>query len=174
MRSCNFEQKFRCDNAEAVIQICKANRYRFHSRIDQEDTYLDSKEGKLKIRIIDRRDAELVFYLRPDGKAPRKSNYFRVPLGIEKNELIAILKSAIGVIGRVKKERTVYYNKNVRINIDRVKDLGEFVELEAEIKSGIWIDRSLRLVRDTRVTLGLLGKNALKYSYIDLLSARKK
>jgi predicted adenylyl cyclase CyaB len=80
----------------------------------------------------------------------------------------SILKSAVGVIGSVAKERTVYYNENVRINIDRVKHLGTFVELEAELRTDGGGARSLRLLRETIAALGLARENAISYSYLDL------
>jgi adenylate cyclase class IV len=135
----------------------------------QLDTYLESREGRLKIRVINDRDVELLFYLRPNRKGPRKSSYFRVPLDGGQKEMESILKSAVGVIGSVAKERTVYYNENVRINIDRVKHLGTFVELEAELRTDGGGARSLRLLRETIAALGLARENAVSYSYLDLL-----
>jgi predicted adenylyl cyclase CyaB len=135
----------------------------------QLDTYLESREGRLKIRVINDRDVELLFYLRPNRKGPRKSSYFRVPLDGGQKEMVSILKSAVRVIGSVAKERAVYYNENVRINIDRVKYLGDFVELEAELRTGTGEDRSLRLLKETIAALGLVRENAVSYSYLDLL-----
>ena len=169
MKACNLEQKFRCEDTKAIILLCKANRYSYHSRMVQLDTYLESREGRLKIRVINDRDVELLFYLRPNRKGPRKSSYFRVPLDGGQKEMESIMKSAVGVIGSVAKERTDYYNENERINIDRVKHLGTFVELEAELRTDGGGARSLRLLRETIAALGLARENAVSYSYLDLL-----
>lgn len=172
MKACNLEQKFRCEDTKAIILLCKANRYSYHSRMIQLDTYLNSREGRLKIRVINDQDVELLFYVRPNRKGPRKSSYFRVPLDGGQKEMASILKSAAGVIGSVAKERTVYYNENVRINIDRVKNLGAFVELEAELRTGTSEDRSSRSLRETSAALGLAREMAVSCSYLDLLLNR--
>lgn len=169
MKACNLEQKFRCKDTKAIIRLCKANCYSYHSRMIQLDIYLESREGRLKIRVINDRDVELLFYIRPNRKGPRKSSYFRVLLDGGQKEMVNILKSAVGVIGSVAKQRTAYYHENVRINIDRVKYLGDFVELEAELRTGTGEDRSLRLLRETIAALGLARENAVSYSYLDLL-----
>jgi predicted adenylyl cyclase CyaB len=173
-KASNLEQKFRCNDIKNIIFLCEASGFRFHARINQEDIYLDSRAGsRLKIRLIDGREPELILYARPEVNGPRKSDYFRLPLGGGNKEMIKALTSAIGVIGRVKKERTVFYDGTVRINIDRVRKLGSFVELEAELDRGARKDRALRDLKATRSALGLSGKDALSCSYIDLFAGKK-
>ncbi len=82
-----------------------------------------------------------------------------------------VLAAAMGSIGSVRKERTVYYNKRVRINIDRVDGLGDFVELEAECREGEK-GEALRLLEATKTALGLANGRAIPDSYIDLISRK--
>lgn len=170
MRRQNLEQKFSCCSVNAIIERCRAERYRFHSCGCQDDLYFAAKKGRLKIRRTG--DApELIFYLRRESKEPRVSDFFRLPLEFGQDEIALILTAALGVVGRVKKQRTVYYHRSVRINIDRVDGLGDFVELEANRRRGER-GEALRLLEATRTALGLENEKAIADSYIDLISRK--
>jgi adenylate cyclase class IV len=65
-------------------------------------------------------------------------------------------------------------HKNVRINIDRVQKLGNYVELETRIDGENNRSRSLRSLDSTKAVLRLAEPNAIGLSYIDLLAARKQ
>ncbi len=172
-RAANLEQKFKIEGVRRLTEACRAAGYRRHSRILQEDTYFPIRQGRLKIRTINGRTSELIFYVRPDAKGPRRSEYLRVSLKHPPNEVLQVLSLALGIIARVRKERTVYYNENVRINIDRVCGLGSFVELEAELGGKTSTNRSLRLVMDTKAALRLTDASAVAGSYIDLLYRKR-
>jgi len=170
MKRRNLEQKFVCRDALTIIGQCRAKRYKFHSRGRQEDTYFAAKKGRLKVRFADG-PAELIWYVRRDSKKPRISDYFRLPLESGRDEMVLILTAAMGAIGSVSKERTVFYNTCVRINIDRVDGLGDFVELEAECRTGEE-GEALRLLEATKTALGLANEKAIAASYIDLASRK--
>jgi predicted adenylyl cyclase CyaB len=170
----NFEQKFRCEDLDAVVRLCRESRYRFHARLVQKDIFFNVKTGRLKVRLIDGGSTELIHYFRPNRKGPRKCAYVRVPVGGEPNDIIGILKSVAGIVGIVKKKRTVYYHENVRIHIDRVEKLGDFVELEAEIRGRYKKGLALALLKSTKAALKLDDRNAIELSYIDLLEANKQ
>jgi adenylate cyclase, class 2 len=167
----NWEQKYRSEDAEAVIRLCEDRAFRFHAQIHQVDQYFHVEKGRLKLRTVDDRETELIFYVRPDGKGPRKSEYSRLPLGNETRAIADVLKSALGIVGVIVKDRTVYYNQSVRIHIDRVRGLGEFVELEAEVGCGRRSGDSRRLLRETAAALKLETSAAMGCSYADMLPA---
>jgi predicted adenylyl cyclase CyaB len=170
MRKRNLEQKFVCGDIKMIVERCRANRYKVHSHGRQEDLYFVSKKGRLKIRFADNA-AELIYYLRRNSIKPRISDYHRLPLGRSRDEIAYVLRAALGIIGSVRKERTVYYNKRIRINIDRVVGLGDFVELEAEFGKG-GSAAALRFLEATKTALGLANERAIACSYIDLISRK--
>lgn len=172
MKASNLEQKFRCEDPDAVVRLCRDSRYRFNAHLVQKDVFFNAKTGRLKVRLINGRKAELIYYFRPDQKGPRKCAYIRVPVGGEPDEIIRILKSIAGFVGIVEKKRTVYYHENVRIHIDRVKKLGDFIELEAEIRGRYKKGPALALLKSTKAALELNDLNAIERSYIDLLQAK--
>jgi predicted adenylyl cyclase CyaB len=72
----------------------------------------------------------LISYERPDNTDQRESRYriIEVPQG---GELIAALSETLGVKVVIAKRRRLFLWQNVRIHLDEVEELGEFVEFEA-------------------------------------------
>jgi len=175
MKARNLEQKFSIKKVEDLILLCKSKRYRFRERLCQKDIYFHSKNGRLKIRINDRQESELILYFRADSRKARESTYFRLPLKYGMNKLREMLESSNGIIGEIEKERTVFFYNNIRINIDKVKGLGCFIEFEAHLnqnKSNL--DRSLRYVEELKRELGIKNSQAIINSYIDLFMKKRK
>ena len=69
-------------------------------------------------------------YLRPDAPRARRSDYVVIPVP-EPERTKALLSELLGVYRVVKKRREIALYQNVRIHLDRVDGLGDFVELEA-------------------------------------------
>ncbi len=98
----------------------------------QIDTYFDCRHGRLKLRQIDGLRAELIWYDRPDLKGPKTSNYRLVPVS-NPVTLKNALAAALGVLQVVEKRREIFLFHNVRIHLDQVAGLGEFIEFEAVV-----------------------------------------
>ncbi len=96
----------------------------------QVDTYFYCRQGRLKLRQIDRSPAQLIWYARTDRPEARASNYFVVPIS-NPETLKAALTAALGTRSVVKKRREIFLWHNVRIHLDRVEGLGAFIEFEA-------------------------------------------
>jgi homotetrameric cytidine deaminase len=126
----------------------------------QRDTYFRARAGRLKLREEEPGGATLVQYDRPDGAHARESRYRLVPVA-EPGELKAALEAALGTLVVVDKERRLLLWEGVRIHLDRVAGLGEFVELEDVGAGGT--ERVDRLQRE----LGL--DSVLPDSYSDRL-----
>jgi homotetrameric cytidine deaminase len=126
----------------------------------QRDTYFRARAGRLKLREEEPGGATLVQYDRPDGAHARESRYRLVPVA-EPGELKAALDAALGTLVVVDKERHLLLWESVRIHLDRVAGLGEFVELE-----DVGADGSERVDRLQR-ELGL--DSVLPDSYSDRL-----
>ena len=135
----------------------------------QRDIYFCVPQGRLKLRQQPGRPAELIAYARSDSAAPRPSDY-RIFATEQGDELLATLTAALGVRAVVEKARTLYLWRQTRIHLDRVRDLGEFVELETVITCQSLKEGEAEL-RQVLAALGLATAVAEPRSYVDLILA---
>lgn len=97
---------------------------------DQVDTYFRVPTGRLKLRESSLSGGQLVPYLRPDDDGPRRADYQVIPVP-DPDGLKTLLTEMLGVHRIVRKRREIWLFENVRIHLDAVEDLGDFMELEA-------------------------------------------
>jgi len=76
-----------------------------------------------------------------------------------------ILAIACGILVVVDKKRGIYFLKNVKFHIDRVKGLGDFVEIEAQGKTGA--GRLKKQCDFYQKLLGIKPEDLLADSYSD-------
>ena len=76
--------------------------------------------------------AQLIYYERPMATGPKVSD-FHVTLVENTEELKFTLTQVCGVKGRVCKHRTLYIVGQTRVHLDRVDQLGDFMELEVKV-----------------------------------------
>ncbi len=134
----------------------------------QTDTYFVVPNGRLKLREIDDVRAELISYERPDETGSRTSSYRVVPVA-EAAGLKAALTDALGVRGVVAKERRIYLWRNVRIHLDRVEGLGDYMEFEAVLSPDGDPEESRERVAWLSSRLGIREQDTIAGSYSDLL-----
>ncbi len=134
----------------------------------QVDTYFRCREGRLKLREIVGRPAELIWYARPDTQAPKASDYTLVPVP-EPEALKAVLAAALGVRGVVRKRREIFLHQHVRIHLDEVAGLGTFLEFEAVL--GPEVDDALGQAQlaDLAARFGITTADLLSNSYGDMV-----
>lgn len=96
----------------------------------QRDTYFAAERGRLKLREEAGAAARLIAYERPDRDSPRESRYRIVPVE-HPEELNVALGDALGIEVVVRKERRLFLWRGVRIHLDRVEGLGDYLEFEA-------------------------------------------
>jgi predicted adenylyl cyclase CyaB len=145
-----------------------------HLRVEQVDTYFVVPAGRLKLReitgTIER--AELIFYHRADQAGPKRSEYDVVPV-TNARELKAMLAAALGIRTVVRKQRTVYLYKNVRIHLDAVEGLGSFLEFEAVMPDGAPDREGEDLLRSLMSEFAIAPGDLLESSYSDLVEGQK-
>jgi predicted adenylyl cyclase CyaB len=132
----------------------------------QEDVFFDSAAGRLKLRKSSG-GAELIYYERPDDKAPVESQYMKT--AVVAGEIEAILSIALGVRGTVRKRRDLYRIGQTRVHVDEVEGLGSFVELEVELGRGQSATEGEAIARDLMKELGVKEGDLVAEAYIDLL-----
>jgi adenylate cyclase class IV len=192
----NLELKVRCpdDAALGVVEAtARAQGAAYLRTMFQRDTYFAAPHGRLKLREWRREDgvpaadapdgdaeagdegAVLIAYARPDETGSRVSDYLlcRVP---DPEALRAALARSVGTRVVVEKRRRLYLWGHTRIHLDRVADLGPFVELETVVEHfpGTPDERQAAAETEHRRVIALLGLEALPAiagSYSDLLAA---
>ncbi|HVX11930.1 MAG TPA: class IV adenylate cyclase [Pirellulales bacterium] len=168
----NIELKARVASLDAAREICK--QFAALSAIErQTDTYFHCGQGRLKLRERDGLPTQLVGYARPDAVTPRASDYWLVPVA-EPALLKAALVATLGTLVVVEKEREVFLYRNVRIHLDRVVDLGEFVEFEAVMSPADNEEQAADLVAELAQRLGVRTSDRIEYSYSDLLLVKRR
>ena len=170
--ACNVELKARLLSASQAHEVARAWATAPVEQQFQRDTYFCCPRGRLKIRQIDDQRGQLIWYQRADEAAARES-YYRLTEIAEATLLLDALGEALGVSGKVVKQRTIYWYENVRIHVDEVESLGSFLEFEAVIAS----DRDRREAGDKLERLLAafeVGANdLLTESYGDMVEAEE-
>lgn len=128
--STNFELKARCADLVQARERARAVATRWLGVDQQVDTYFKAAAGRLKLRESSLSGAQLVPYLRPDSPLARRSDYVVIPLP-EPERTKELLSAVLGVHRVVRKVREIGLFENVRIHLDQVDGLGDFIELEA-------------------------------------------
>jgi predicted adenylyl cyclase CyaB len=155
--------------AEAEEKIILFTGNQLNKVLLQSDTFYKSPFGKIKIREINYKSTELIFYKRANTAKARESKYYKFNLFFP-NLLKSILKFMLGERGQVEKERRLYFYDNTRIHIDRVKGLGEFIEFEYVVDDSHPEEKGYDVINTLMSALDINEKDLLSVSYIDMLA----
>ena len=165
----NLERKCRHANLSAARAVLgeMPGAVRVGS-MPQVDVYFRARGGRLKLRLVEGGQAELIWYDRADEKGIRGSAHSRTAIA-DPTGMLSVLGSALGLRGEVRKVRELWLWHNVRIHLDEVIHLGTFVEFEAVIDAAS--DEAISLVRLEELgrRLGLDTAEDVAGSYADLL-----
>jgi predicted adenylyl cyclase CyaB len=172
MQHLNIEIKARCDDLGIIRAALRAQNADFIGEDRQIDTYFRVPEGRLKLRegTIER---SLIHYHRPNQDGPKPSKVTRyepeAPRGLKH-----VLTAALGIWVVVAKTREIYFIDNVKFHLDRVDELGTFVEIEAIGRDETDDPDALRTQCETYMDQFDLAADALVAdSYSDLLHRRQ-
>jgi adenylate cyclase class IV len=165
----NLEVKAIDPDPHATLQAALEFGAEDQGLMHQRDTYFHAVIGRLKLREAPPNPAELIAYDRAELAGPKVSLYRVVPVA-DHLALIEALSDSLGVRCVVEKARRVLLWRNVRIHLDRVKDLGHFVELEAVATApgGLEVERDR--VEELRQVLGIADERLISRGYADLLT----
>jgi adenylate cyclase, class 2 len=164
----NIELKARLPDPAAATAVAERLCGRIAKMERQIDTYFRCTRGRLKLREIDGRKAELIWYERPDRAEAKASDYLIVPVA-DPAGLKQALTLALGIRGIIGKLRRIYLFKNVRIHLDEVDGEGSFLEFEAVLGDGGGADEGERLVGELQREFGIAPADLLTGSYGDML-----
>jgi adenylate cyclase class 2 len=166
-----IEFKARCRDHEGIREILKSKNARFLGRDRQIDTYFRVPHGRLKLREGDIENA-LMFYERPDQAGPKQSDVTISPV-TKDSDVKAVLAKALGVLAVVDKHREIYFIENVKVHLDRVEAVGDFVEVEA-IGAANEVDKLRQQCEALQREFGTERADLVDGSYSDMLEARPR
>ena len=175
----NVELKARDHDPARTLERALALGAEDRGEFNQRDTYFAGSRGRLKLRehvaggsplwdeLIEFWQ-ELIEYSRADETEARTSNYRRVPIA-DIGPLLEALDSAYGTLVTVSKRRHLLIWEGVRIHLDEVEGLGNFVELEAVAEPGSDLTAEHEKVERLRAALRVEDENLVGASYENLV-----
>ncbi|MDX1964085.1 MAG: class IV adenylate cyclase [Pirellulales bacterium] len=148
-------------------------------RQTQVDTYFDSRRGRLKLREIAtplESWAELIWYERANLAGTKASTYTQIPVA-DAAVLREVLSASMGVVVRVAKTREIWLHQHVRIHLDQVAGLGNFLEFEAVLSTSegeelLVMRQSRELVERLIGEFGLDPAEGIASSYQEMMLPR--
>ena len=150
-----------------------------HETVHQIDTYFHVTKGKdalksgaceprLKLREVNGwSEGWLIYYERPNQDGSRYSQYQLCEIA-DPNALKNLLTLALGVKTIVKKQREIWMFNHTRIHLDKVTDLGQFIELETVFQGQTEVD-AIDEHQFVKTTLRLDTTDPIAVSYSDLV-----
>jgi len=169
----NIEIKARVADIAAVEARAAAIADQGPVDIAQDDTFFATSSGRLKLRELAPGRGELIHYDRPDQGGPKLSRYVIAPTS-DPASLREALARACGVAGRVRKLRRLYLAGRTRIHLDRVEDLGDFLELEVVLGPQDDLAGGEAEARRIMEALGVAEADLVEGAYVDLLAAQSR
>lgn len=165
----NIEIKARIASTDAVAALARAIADKGPFDIPQDDTFFGCSSGRLKLRQFSDGTGELIYYRRPDHQGPKESFYLLSPTSTP-DSLRELLTLAYGQVGRLKKHRTLFLAGRTRIHLDRVEELGDFLELEVVLGEHESSTSGVREANELIEKFGIKPEQLIEDAYIDLLT----
>jgi adenylate cyclase class 2 len=147
--------------------VCKEIGAVDRGTLTQRDTYFEVPRGRLKLREEPGTGASLIAYERSDRPGQRESHY-RIVEVANPDEMREALSAVLGIRAVVSKERRLFTVENVRVHLDRVDDLGDFIEFEAVAADDGDLGHSEGILADLRQSFGIRDADLVRGSYSDL------
>jgi len=154
------------------LEVCRRLGAEDHGTLVQRDTYFEVPRGRLKLR-EEPDAATLIAYERPDLSGSKESRYRLVEVP-DPAALRAALESTLGIAIVVDKSRRLFIHEGVRIHLDQVDELGDFIEFEGVAGDGDDPSRFTSLLDDLRERFAIRDEDLLRESYSDLLRAARR
>jgi adenylate cyclase class IV len=164
----NIEVKARLADIDIARRVAAAIATERLDGQHQIDTYFHCHHGRLKLRQIDGLRDELVWYDRPDAEGPKPSDYQLVPLA-HPETLKAALSAALGVCAVIEKRREIFLYHGVRIHLDDVIGLGQFIEFEAVLGADVDEATGRALVDSLMYHFSIKASDLLANSYGEMV-----
>lgn len=164
----NVELKAVDPDPAASLAVCARIGAEDLGVLRQRDTYFHTRSGRLKLREEEPGGATLISYLRPDRAEARESAY-RLIRVLDPEAMLDALSETVGRRGAVLKRRHLFMWENVRIHLDHVGGLGDFIEFEAVAPVDSDLVREHALVGRLCAEFGVTQDRVCDRGYADML-----
>jgi predicted adenylyl cyclase CyaB len=164
----NIELKARVADLDQLREIARRLATEFPASQYQVDTYFQCRRGRLKLREINDQRAELIWYERADQKQPKASHYGLLPVD-DAPALKQALAATVGIRVIVEKQREIYLYHNVRIHLDRVVDLGTYLEFESVLGADVDAETGMKQIHHLIGEFGITEADLCTGSYAEML-----
>lgn len=172
----NIEIKAHSQNLDKIESILTNQLLaKFKGEDHQIDTYFNVSSGRLKLREGNIESA-LIQYHRPDQAGPKQSDY-QLYKSMDLKELKPLLTKSLGVQVVVDKLRKIFFVQNAKIHLDKVEDLGTFLEIEI-IDQGKENDAAFSNLKDQcdhyLKLFAVEDSDLIHHSYSDMMLERQE
>jgi adenylate cyclase class IV len=165
----NIEFKAELRNMDAAAAQCGALGGHHLGTLTQTDTYYKLTDGRLKKRESADDPVCWIYYHRPDRVRPRMCNY--TILSDEQARRRWGTQSLHEWL-TVRKTRDLWMIDHVRVHLDRVDDLGTFIEFEAIVSDRFDVKACHEAIAELRETFAPILGEPLGVSYCDLMEMK--
>jgi len=162
----NMELKALLEERSGAVAVCERLHAEFRGIIHQVDTYFRVAEGRFKLRASDPGEDYLVHYRRPDVPGPKGCDY---EIAIVHRSVLPVLCTALGVLAVVDKTRALYLWENVRIHLDNVAGLGDFIEFEAVLSEQHDDRDGQKKLEFLQKAFSIPESALIEHSYLDMI-----
>jgi len=163
----NVEIKARVVDWEQMRQKAAAMADGPPETLEQEDVFFTVPRGRLKLR-TQNGSAELIYYFRENTAGPRESSYLCLPIP-DPSATRRMLALVHGERGIIRKNRWLYMTGQTRIHLDRVENLGDFMELEVVLRDGQSLEEGTVVARNLMAELEISVDQLVDRAYVDLM-----
>lgn len=168
----NLEIKAAYSFHSVAVKAIKTIKAKYIGQLVQKDIYYRVPCGRLKLRSINKKQHELIYYHRPERRKARYSSYEIIRIK-EPHLIDKIFSKSLGRLVVVEKKRELYVYQNVRIHLDTVKKLGSFLEFEIVCRSAKDEFEAPKKMKFLLKKFGISSGDLIAASYSDLLSMKK-
>jgi predicted adenylyl cyclase CyaB len=169
----NYEIKARIFNLDVArwkaLSYIKKFENKHHDIQNQKDIYFKIKGRRLKLRLINKDYGNLILYDRDEKQVRRISEYL-IAFVTNPKELEKMMRSLFKVLIVIEKKREIFLAENIRIHIDKIKGLGNFIEFEVIFNT---LKSAKKTMNELIEYFGLVEEEFIKCSYSDLLLKKK-
>lgn len=169
----NIEIKARIESVGAITAKVAQLADRGPVDISQDDTFFVCGQGRMKLREFSANAGQLIFYQRPNQAGPKES-FFVISPTASPTSLREALSLGYGQAGRVRKHRTLYLVGRTRVHLDRVENLGHFLELEVVLAEGELLASGVEEAHTLMASLGISSEQLIEGAYVDLLAQQQR
>jgi adenylate cyclase class 2 len=166
----NIECKASDPDPDCSLAVCRTLGAEDRGEIRQRDTYFTVPRGGLKLREEQPGRPHLIQFERASEPQQRESRYRIVEVD-DAEALRAALTDAIGLTAVVCKTRRLFLWRQVRIHLDTVERLGNFIEIEAVAPPGSDLAEEYALAQTLREHLGITDERLVASGYAEQLRA---